>query len=146
MTDENIQEVKAKMNIVEVVEQYVKLKKQSGNYVGLCPFHTEKSSSFTVSPSKEMYKCFGCGKQGDAIQFLIDHEKKNFIQAIEMLAEKYNITLDGVKKEFVKPVGRLEKLDAKKLKWFEEERKISNDTLLRLKLRKLPSTCHSFPK
>ena len=146
MTDDNIQEVKAKMNIVEVVGQYVTLKKQSGNYVGLCPFHKEKSSSFTVSPSKEMYKCFGCGQQGDAIQFLIDHEKKNFIQAIEMLAEKYGVTLDGVKKEFVKPVGRLEKLDAKKLKWFEDERKISNDTLLRLKITEATEYMPQFPE
>lgn len=134
MTDDNITEVKSKMEIVEVVQNFVKLKKQSSNYIGLCPFHAEKSGSFTVSPAKQIYKCFGCGKSGDAIQFLIDHEKMNFIQAMEFLAGKYNIKIDeaGKKKEFIKPVGRVEKLNAKKLAWFENERKISNNTLLKL--------------
>ncbi len=142
MTDDNISEVKSKMNIKEVVEDFVKLKKMSSNFIGLCPFHKEKSGSFTVSPSKGIYKCFGCGKSGDAIQFLIDHEGKNFIQAVELLASKYNITLDdaGKKKEYIKPIERLTKLNAKHLAWFENVRMISNDTLLRLKITESDET------
>ncbi|WP_315824643.1 CHC2 zinc finger domain-containing protein [Paraflavitalea speifideaquila] len=60
---------------MEVVGSFVKLKKRGTNYIGLCPFHNEKSPSFSVSPSKEIYKCFGCGKSGNSISFLMEHEK-----------------------------------------------------------------------
>ncbi len=136
MTDRNINEIRERMNVVEVVQDFIKLKKAGANMVGLCPFHKEKTGSFTVSPSKQIYKCFGCGKSGDAIQFLMEHESKSFIEAMEILADKYKIELDepGSKKEFIKPVARLEKLGKKALEWFEVERKISNDTLLRMKI------------
>lgn len=135
MTAENVEDIKSRVNIIEIIGAAVKLKKAGANHVGLCPFHTEKSGSFTVSQSRQMYKCFGCGKSGDAIQFLIEHEKKTYIEVMEMLAKRYNVELeDSHRKEYVKPVQRLEKLDARKLKWFEEERGISNDTLLRMKV------------
>lgn len=129
-----IQEVKDRMDVVEVVKDHVKLKKQGANYVGLCPFHDEKTPSFTVSPAKQIYKCFGCGKSGDAIQFLVD-QKHTFNEAIEKLAEKYNIQFEqsGKKKEYVRPLPRLEKVSKEIIEWFET-RGISNDTLLRMKV------------
>lgn len=148
MTDDNISEIKSKMEIVEVIREFVSLKKQSSNFIGLCPFHIEKTGSFTVSPSKQIYKCFGCGKSGDAIQFLIDHEGKNFVQAIEYLGAKYNVSITegGRKKEFLKPAERLEKLDNKKLAFFENERKISNNTLLRMKVTESVEWMPQFEK
>ncbi|MFL5810047.1 MAG: CHC2 zinc finger domain-containing protein, partial [Flavisolibacter sp.] len=147
MTQENVNDIRAKMNVVEVVQDYVKLKKQGANYIGLCPFHTEKTASFSVSPAKQIYKCFGCGQSGDAIQFLIDHEKKSFAEAIELLASKYNVELSeaGKKKEFVAPLPRLEKLNKKSLEWFEK-RKISNDTLLRMKITEAMEWMPQFKK
>lgn len=135
MTQDNVNDIRQKMNVVEVVQDFVKLKKQGSNWVGLCPFHDEKTGSFSVSPSKQIYKCFGCGKAGDAIQFLIDHEKKSFPEAIELLAKKYNVelTASSHKKEFIKPQARLEKVSQSTIEWFES-RKISNSTLLRMKI------------
>ncbi|HEX7906245.1 MAG TPA: CHC2 zinc finger domain-containing protein [Chitinophagaceae bacterium] len=135
ISQETIDNVKNRMNLAEVVQDFLKLKKHGTNLVGLCPFHNEKTPSFTISPAKQIYKCFGCGKSGDSIQFLIEHEQLSYVGAIEWLAKKYNVQveLEG-KKEYVKPVARLEKLDKKKLEWFEQERKISNNTLLRMKV------------
>lgn len=72
----------------------MKLKKRGANYLGLCPFHNEKSPSFTVSPVKEIYKCFGCGKSGNTIGFLMDHDKLSYTEALRWLANKYNIELE----------------------------------------------------
>jgi twinkle protein len=147
MTQENINEIRLKMNIVDVVQDYVKLKKQGSNLVGLCPFHTEKTGSFSVSPAKQIYKCFGCGKSGDAIQFLIEHEKKNFSEAMELLAIKYNIQVTEAtrKKEFIKPTPRLEKISKEFIEWFEK-RKISNDTLIRMKITEATEWMPQFQK
>lgn len=97
----SIDEVRSKMDVYDVVSQQVKLKKSGSSYVGLCPFHDEKSGSFRVTPSKQIYKCFGCGKAGDAITFIMQHDKKTFTEAIEILAAQLNISLeyDQVKKE-----------------------------------------------
>lgn len=147
MTSENIAEIKEKMNVVEVIESFIKLKRQGANSVGLCPFHSEKTGSFTVSPAKGIYKCFGCGRSGDAIQFIVEHEKKTYWAAMEWLAEKYNIKLEEYqRKDYLKPVQRLEKLDAIKLQWFEKERKISNNTLLKLKITEGNEWMPQFPK
>ncbi len=132
ISEKSIDEVKARLNIKEVVGGFVELKKNGVNYIALCPFHQEKSPSFTVSPAKHIYKCFGCGRSGDAIEFVIEHKNVTYLEAIRILAEKYNVKLDEEgKKEFVAPVPRLEKLGPKALKWFEEQRLISNNTLLR---------------
>jgi twinkle protein len=129
--ESSVQEIKQRANIVEVVEDFVKLKRNGANHVGLCPFHSEKSGSFTVSHSKQIYKCFGCGKSGDSVQFLMDHEKMGFTSAIEWLAKKYNVELsESKRKNYDKPVPRLEKVGKKVLQFFEE-RGISNNTLLR---------------
>lgn len=83
--------------IVDVVSDFVTLKKRGVNYVGLCPFHDEKTGSFTVSPSKGIYKCFGCGKGGNAVNFIMEHEKLDYPGALRFLAKKYHI--DIVEKE-----------------------------------------------
>lgn len=72
----------------------MKLKKRGSNYLGLCPFHNEKSPSFTVSPSKEIYKCFGCGRSGNSISFLMEHEKYTYVEALRWLAAKYNVEVE----------------------------------------------------
>jgi DNA primase len=73
---------------------FVKLKKRGTNYLGLCPFHNEKSPSFTVSPAKEIYKCFGCGRSGNTISFLMDHEKYSYTEALRWLAAKYDVPVE----------------------------------------------------
>lgn len=135
IAESTIDQVKNTMNIKDVIGTFVTLKKKGINLLGLCPFHTEKSPSFTVSETKQMFKCFGCGKSGDSIAFLIEHEKKTYLEAIRWIAEKYSIPVkETEKKEPVKPVARLEKLGPKALSWFENDRKISNNTLLRFKI------------
>lgn len=133
INQETIEQVKSKSGIVDVVGAFVKLKRTGADYTGLCPFHSEKSPSFHVNPAKGIYKCFGCGKGGDSISFVMEHENKSYPDAICYLAQKAGIAFEeGIKrKDFVKPVPRLEKLGSKSLTWFEQERKISNNTLLR---------------
>jgi DNA primase len=76
------------------VGAFVKLKKRGSNYLGLCPFHNEKTPSFTVSPAKEIYKCFGCGRSGNTISFLMEHEKYTYVEALRWLAAKYNVEIE----------------------------------------------------
>ena len=86
-----IQELIARADVVEVVGRYVQLKKGGANYMGLCPFHGEKSPSFSVSPSKQFFHCFGCGKNGNAIGFLMEHSGMNFVEAVKDLAQSYGM-------------------------------------------------------
>jgi len=81
----------AAADITEVVQDFVTLKKRGVNFLGLCPFHNEKTPSFTVSPSKGIYKCFGCGKGGNAVNFIMEHEHMSYIEALKFLARKYHI-------------------------------------------------------
>ncbi|MBN1767128.1 MAG: DNA primase [Prolixibacteraceae bacterium] len=80
-------------DIVEVVEDFVSLKKRGVNYLGLCPFHNEKTPSFTVSPGKQIFKCFGCGKGGSPVNFIMEHEHLSFVDALKYLAKKYHIEI-----------------------------------------------------
>src|SRR3954466_13677921 len=82
-----IQELLARADVVEIVGRYVPLKKGGANFMGLCPFHGEKSPSFSVSPSKQFYYCFGCGASGDAIRFLTEHLGLSFVEAVRDLAQ-----------------------------------------------------------
>lgn len=91
---ETIQEIIGKIDIIDIIDSFVKLKRRGANYLGLCPFHNEKSPSFTVSPSKEIYKCFGCGKSGNAITFVMEHEKYSYVEALRWLADRYNIEIE----------------------------------------------------
>ncbi len=86
-----IQELIARADVVDVVGRYVQLKKGGANYMGLCPFHGEKSPSFSVSPSKQFFHCFGCGKNGNAIGFLMEHSGMNFVEAVKDLAQSYGM-------------------------------------------------------
>ncbi|HVZ58091.1 MAG TPA: DNA primase [Chitinophagaceae bacterium] len=88
---ETIQEILNRIDIIDIVGDFVKLKKRGANYLGLCPFHNEKTPSFTVSPSKEIYKCFGCGRSGNAVSFLMEHEKYSYVEALRWLAARYGV-------------------------------------------------------
>ena len=79
--------------IVDVVQEFVPLKKRGANFMGLCPFHNEKTPSFTVSPSKEIFKCFGCGKVGNSVNFVMEHEHLTYPEALKYLAKKYHIEI-----------------------------------------------------
>ncbi len=94
ISQNTIQQILSRIDIVEVVGNYVKLRKRGANYLGLCPFHNEKTPSFTVSPSKEIYKCFGCGKSGNTIGFLMDVEKYSYVEALRWLAARYNVEIE----------------------------------------------------
>ena len=88
-----IQELVSRADIVEIVGRSVQLKKGGANYMGLCPFHSEKSPSFSVSPSKQFYHCFGCGKNGNAISFLIENNGMTFIEAVQDLAQQFGMQI-----------------------------------------------------
>lgn len=90
---DTIDELRQRMDIYDVISQHVNLKKSGTGYTGCCPFHNEKTPSFHVSPAKQIYKCFGCGAGGDAIRFIQEHKKMNFIEAVEYLCNTYNITI-----------------------------------------------------
>ncbi len=94
ISQKSVQEVIEKARIEDVVEDYVTLKRRGVNMLGLCPFHNEKTPSFTVSPAKNIYKCFGCGKAGNPVQFVMEHESFSFPEALRFLAKKYNIELE----------------------------------------------------
>ena len=94
--EELIEEVRTRNDIVEVISGYVRLQKKGSNYFGLCPFHNEKSPSFSVSPGKQMYYCFGCGAGGNVITFLMEYENQTFPEAVRMLAQRAGIALPEV--------------------------------------------------
>jgi DNA primase len=90
---EKIEEIRSANDIVDVISQHVRLKKRGKNFVGLCPFHQEKTPSFTVSSEKQVYHCFGCAKGGNVITFVMEFEKVSFTEAVRSLAEKAGITI-----------------------------------------------------
>ena len=91
---ETIDRIFAAARIEDVVGDYVSLKKRGANLIGLCPFHDEKTGSFTVSPSKGIFKCFGCGKAGHAVGFVMEIEQCSYVEAIRQLAKKYHIEIE----------------------------------------------------
>ncbi|MEN9418707.1 MAG: hypothetical protein RI988_2327, partial [Pseudomonadota bacterium] len=93
LPDTFIQEVIARTDIVDVVSRHVELKRGGANLLGLCPFHGEKSPSFTVSPTKQFYHCFGCGAHGDAIRFLMEHASMGFVDAVRELAQRAGLAV-----------------------------------------------------
>ena len=106
-----IDEIFNTVQIHDIVSDFVNLKKRGSNFLGLCPFHNEKTPSFTVSPSKNIYKCFGCGRGGNSVQFVMEHEQLNYPEALRYLAEKYSIEIeeeqldpDAIEKEGFDPV------------------------------------------
>lgn len=91
---ETVDQIVETARVEEVVGDYVNLKKRGANLLGLCPFHNEKTPSFTVSPAKGIYKCFGCGKAGSSVNFIMDHEHYSYPEALKYLANKYNIEIE----------------------------------------------------
>lgn len=94
ISPDTIQQIQSRIDVIDVIGNFVKLKKRGANYLGLCPFHNEKTPSFTVSQTKEIYKCFGCGKSGNAISFLMEHEKYSYVEALRWLANRYNVEIE----------------------------------------------------
>ena len=107
-----IQQILSRIDVIEIVGTFVKLKKRGSSYLGLCPFHNEKSPSFTVSPAKEIYKCFGCGKSGNSIGFLMEHEKYTYVEALRWLAQKYGVEIEETE---VSPEQKLHQQSAESL-------------------------------
>ena len=147
-SDEILEEVKQSNDIVEVVSQYIHLKRSGRNYFGLCPFHNEKSPSFSVSPDKQIFHCFGCGVGGNVFTFLSRIEGISFIEAVQSLAERANIQLptlqnsqDTYKEELKAKVYKvneftaqfyhenLYKPEAKLAQEYIKKRKLTNNTL-----------------
>ncbi|MCB0807087.1 MAG: DNA primase, partial [Bacteroidales bacterium] len=91
---DTIQTIVETARVEEVVGEFVTLRKRGVNMIGLCPFHNEKTPSFTVSPAKGIYKCFGCGKAGNSVNFVMDHEHYTYPEALRYLAKKYNIEIE----------------------------------------------------
>lgn len=91
--EELVEEVRSRNNIVDVIGSYVRLQKKGSSYFGLCPFHNEKSPSFSVSPNKQMYYCFGCGAGGNVFTFIMEYEALTFVEAMKTLAERAGMTL-----------------------------------------------------
>ena len=94
ISPETIQQIQSRVDIIDIIGNFIRLKKRGANYLGLCPFHNEKSPSFTVSPSKEIYKCFGCGKSGNSISFIMEHEKYSYVETLRWLANRYNVEIE----------------------------------------------------
>ena len=109
---ETIQLIQNRIDIIDIIGNFIKLKKRGSNYLGVCPFHNEKSPSFTVSPSKEIYKCFGCGKSGNAISFIMEHEKYSYVDTLKWLASRYNIE---IQEEYSNPEQRIQQQAAESL-------------------------------
>ena len=142
----SIQKVKDTAAIADIVGLSVKLKKDGGGFVGLCPFHNEKTPSFKVSPGKNIFKCFGCGATGDAIEFVVRHDKVDYIAAVRKIAEHYRITLDEVQdtpKTFARPTAQTNPILSKNAVDYFISRAISMDTLLAMKVT---SSTHWMPK
>ena len=95
-SDDIVEEVRARNDIVDVISGYVKLQRRGSSYFGLCPFHNEKSPSFSVSPSKQMYYCFGCGAGGNVFTFLMEYENYTFPEALKVLADRAGVSLPEV--------------------------------------------------
>lgn len=152
-SDEVINDVRQSNDIVDVISQYVHLKRSGRNFFGLCPFHNEKSPSFSVSPDKQIFHCFGCGVGGNVFSFITQIEGINFVEAVQMLAERANIQLptlqdngDSQREELKAKVYKvneftaefyhqnLYKPQAKMAQEYVKKRQLSNETLKSFKI------------
>jgi len=107
ITQDSIEALKARLDVVDVVGSYIELRKAGTNFKAPCPFHDEKSPSFVVSPAKQIYHCFGCGNGGDSVKFVMEYEKLNYPEALEKLADSYNFTLGYTDNKHNKPKSQL---------------------------------------
>jgi len=109
---ESIEHLKSIADVVDVIGNYIQLKKKGSNFTANCPFHSEKTPSFVVSPTKQIYHCFGCGASGDSIKFIMEYEKLSYPEAIEKLASMYNFKLDYTKNNTLINLNILEKINS----------------------------------
>lgn len=152
-SDEIINDIRQSNDIVDIISQYVQLKRRGRNYFGLCPFHNEKSPSFCVSPDRQIFHCFGCGEGGNVFSFITKIEKINFIEAVQLLAERANIQLptlenseDSKKEELKAKVYKvnefaaeyyyqnLYKSESKIAQEYVKKRQLSSETLKSFKI------------
>ena len=146
ISPDTIEEVRRTANVYDVISEYINLKKAGSNYKALCPFHSEKTPSFIVSPQKNIFKCFGCGKSGTALSFLMDYEGISFSEAVIKLAQKYNIPVKytGTEKNYEHLKG-LFSVTEKIAKFYKDQLKNSKDVREYLKKREvLSSTADHF--
>lgn len=99
ITKESIEYLKNQLDVLEIISHYIEVKKMGSSYKACCPFHQEKTPSFVINQNKGFYHCFGCGESGDGITFVMKYEKLNYAEALEKLAQMYNVTLSYTKKE-----------------------------------------------
>ena len=92
--EHTIEEIRSSANIVDIISSYVALRKRGKNFIGLCPFHQEKTPSFTVSEEKQIFHCFGCHAGGNVYKFLMEYKSISFIEAVQEIAESVGITLN----------------------------------------------------
>lgn len=151
--DDLKQEIRNANDIVDVISQYVILKRSGKNFMGLCPFHKEKSPSFSVSPDRQYYHCFGCGKGGDVYNFIMEIERLSFREALQFLAERGHIKLPEIndeefnKKQYM--IDRMNKINLETTMFYHErlytpvakiaqdyvkQRKLDNNTLKAFKI------------
>ncbi|MDY0234617.1 MAG: DNA primase [Gudongella sp.] len=136
-----IEKIKEQMNIVDLIEEYLYLKKSGSNYIGLCPFHSEKTPSFTVSDEKQIYHCFGCGAGGDGITFIMQRENLDFKDAVKFLADKYNIPWEeGVDLKDEEEKNDIYNINKEAAKFFLNELAENNVAKEYLKNRNISST------
>lgn len=135
-----IEEIKSRIDIVEFISDYVLLKKAGQNYKGLCPFHTEKTPSFIVSPAKQMFHCFGCGIGGDIVSFIIKHDNLSFTEAIQYLAKRAGINVSDYKRT-PHDYNRVElfRVNESALNYFKNNLKNNENALKYIKKRGLNS-------
>src|SRR3989344_5403885 len=110
--------IKQKLNIVDLISEYLPLKKAGVNFKAICPFHSEKTPSFMVSPERGIFHCFGCGVGGDHFKFVMEKEGLDFKEALEILAKKAGVILKHTKKE-KNSTGRLYEINLKALQFFQ---------------------------
>lgn len=145
--DRLLEDIKSRLDIVEVIGDYVELKKAGQNYKGLCPFHSEKTPSFIVSPGKQIFHCFGCGTGGDVVGFVMKHENFSFHEAIKLLAKQAGIKLSGYRfdSEAAEKRERLQDIQREALNLFVENLKKSKTATAYLSGRGLSgNTISSF--
>ena len=112
IADTDIERLRESVSIVDSIQGYVQLRRVGRNWVGLCPFHAEKSGSFNVREETRRYKCFGCGKSGNTITFLMEHDKLSYVEALRWLANRFNIEIEETEqtqeqKQFVQTADSL---------------------------------------
>lgn len=128
---ENLKELKEKVFVADIVGHFIKLKKEGSTLKACCPFHNEKTPSFSIHKQHNRWKCFGCGLSGDAIEFVMKHQGLSFLDAVRTIAVLINFQLEEESRKTIKPIQRLTKLSKDFLENFEKVRMISNNTLLR---------------